>query len=120
MDALRTLLAAGLTARVGPTGQLLVGPQPRLTDDLRALVRAHRDELVGQVRAADQDEVGLLELLEEMVEDVAAVDADRAARLRDHIGSLLRTDLETARGEVAYCWTALIRCEIPALPEAQR
>ena len=118
MDLFNQLRASGVRICIGDDGKLHVPPP--ITDEVRATITAHRDELVGQVRAADQDEVGLLELLDEMVEDVAAVNAARATRLRDHIEPLLRTDLERARSEVARCWTALLRCDLPELPEAHR
>jgi hypothetical protein len=50
-DLLPTLIAAGLTIGLDADGVLLVGPRDRLTNDLRALVRSRRADLVAAVTA---------------------------------------------------------------------
>jgi hypothetical protein len=42
----RDLVAAGFELSPAPDGRLEVRPRDRLTDDLRASIRAHRDELL--------------------------------------------------------------------------
>ena len=52
MTALATLQAAGLDVVAVPDGRLRVTPAARLTDDLRALVRGHRAEILADLAAA--------------------------------------------------------------------
>jgi hypothetical protein len=73
--------------------------------------------LIAELRIAGQDESGPRKVLDEMVEDVGAVDATRGIRLREHIESLLRTSNAEAREEIVRCWASLIACRLPDLPE---
>jgi hypothetical protein len=45
-ELLEPLVAAGLMAMVRDDGKLVVRPGERITDELRAYIRGHRDELV--------------------------------------------------------------------------
>jgi len=51
-DALARIAAAGIRLRPLPDGRIWAEPSSRLTDELRALIRAHRAELL-QSLAAD-------------------------------------------------------------------
>jgi hypothetical protein len=53
-DILRLLTARGLTVRPLPGGQLQVSPRSALTDELRALIRDHKAELLDAL-AGDED-----------------------------------------------------------------
>jgi hypothetical protein len=48
-DPLPTLAAAGLSVGLDADGALLIGPRDRLTDELRALIREHRAELLASL-----------------------------------------------------------------------
>lgn len=50
-DILALLAASGLTIRPLPGGLLEVAPRDRLTDDLRALIRSHRSEILAALGA---------------------------------------------------------------------
>lgn len=45
-DLLVALADSGISVEVTPAGQLLVAPRSRLTDAMRAAIRAHRDALL--------------------------------------------------------------------------
>lgn len=44
-SALATLSRLGIRVRLGPGGQVQVGPRDRVTDEARDLVRRHADEI---------------------------------------------------------------------------
>jgi hypothetical protein len=46
---LAPLIAASVTATADDDGHLLVHPAARITPDLRAYIRAHRDELIAEL-----------------------------------------------------------------------
>ncbi len=54
MTALAAIQAAGLTVQVDGS-RLLVSPRERLTDDLRTLIRQHKDELLTELRHTPPD-----------------------------------------------------------------
>jgi hypothetical protein len=63
-SALQTIRAAGLTAELTGSGGLLVRQASQITDDLRALIRANRDDLVSFLtREAANDDPVLIDLL---------------------------------------------------------
>jgi len=49
-DLLQPLVAAGLMAVVRDDGVLVVRPHARITEELRAYIRGHRDELIAGLR----------------------------------------------------------------------
>jgi hypothetical protein len=52
-DLLESLSRAGLTVSLDPTGGLRVAPRTTLTDELRGLIRAHREELLEALSRQD-------------------------------------------------------------------
>jgi hypothetical protein len=52
MGALATLRASGLHVEILPEGRLRVTPAERLTDELRALIREHKTNIMAELAAA--------------------------------------------------------------------
>lgn len=52
MAYLETLTKHALRASIQPDGKLRIEPDWLITDDIRLMVRAHREELVGEIRAS--------------------------------------------------------------------
>jgi hypothetical protein len=54
-DTLAALAAAGVTLSLDPAGRLVARPRERLTDDLRAAIRANLAELTAHAGVAPPD-----------------------------------------------------------------
>ncbi len=84
MTYLHIITNQGLRASVRPDGKLRLEPDLLITEDVRQMVREHRDELVQEIAASVQVSIQALASIPALASG-PAMSADNYCRLRDYI-----------------------------------